>query len=71
MVDRVPAEKIFEEGLKPMYEMCLNYSQGKTKLAVMTVIEIMFNAPTSDDDKNRQALNTMIRNYVATAKDPK
>jgi lysophospholipase L1-like esterase len=61
----ISAEKIFKEGLEPMYEMCLNHKQAKTKLAVMTVIENAFNSPTNNADKNRQTLNTMIRDYVA------
>jgi lysophospholipase L1-like esterase len=62
-------EKIFKEGLQPMYEMCLNHTQAKTKLAVMTVIENTNNSPTNNGDKNRQALNTMIRDYVAKIND--
>jgi lysophospholipase L1-like esterase len=61
----VLAEKIFKEGLEPMYEMCLNHAKAKIKLAAMTVIEISSHPPTGNKDKNRQALNTMIRNYVA------
>ena len=62
---RVSAEKIFKEGLQPIYEMCLNQPGAKINLAVMTVIEISYDLPTDPDDKNRQSLNAMIRDYVA------
>jgi len=62
---RVLAEKIFKQGLEPMYEMCLNHTQKKVKLAVMTVIENSYDMPTQKDDQDRQALNAMIRDYVA------
>ena len=65
----LPAEKIFKEGLQPMYEMCLNHTSAKTKLAIMTIIENTHYSPTDDGDKNRQALNSMIRDYVAEASD--
>ena len=64
----VSAERIFNGGLQPMYETCLNYGQGKMKLAAMTVIENAFNAPTNPRDENRQLLNTMIRDYIAQSK---
>lgn len=67
--NRIPAERIFKEGLQPMYEACLNRTDRKMKLAAMTVIQNAFNAPTSKDDENRQLLNTMIRDYVAQSKD--
>ena len=38
----ITAEKLFNEGLKPMYDMCLNYSKRKLKLAAMTVIQNAF-----------------------------
>ena len=66
--DKEPAEKIFKEGLQPIYEMCLNQPGAKIKLAVMTVIEISYDPPTDPDDKNRQSLNAMIRDYVAHSK---
>ena len=62
---RVPAEKIFKEGLQPMYEMCLNQPGAKIKLAVMTVIENWMNKPEAESDSNRQLLNAMIRDYAA------
>ena len=65
------AEEIFQQGLKPMYEICLNYTQSKTKLIVMTVIENANNLLTEAKDKNRQSLNKMIRDYVANAEDKK
>ncbi|CAF2744574.1 unnamed protein product [Rotaria sp. Silwood2] len=65
----ISAEKIFKEGLKPMYKMCLNHKQSKIKLVAMTVIENTFNSPTCERDQNRQALNTMIRDYVAKTND--
>ncbi len=63
--DDVSAENIFKEGLEPMYDMCLNHTQTKIKLATMTVMENAYDLPTEDDDKDRQALNRMIRDYVA------
>ncbi|CAF4125483.1 unnamed protein product [Rotaria sp. Silwood2] len=65
------AEDIFKKGLEPMYEMCLNHAQAKAKLAVMTVIENAHYSPTHKQEKNRQNLNKMIRNYVANANDQK
>ncbi|UJR37370.1 hypothetical protein I4U23_030078 [Adineta vaga] len=58
------AEKIFNNGLQPMYDMCLNNTQTKTKLAVMTVIENAIFSPVDANDAARQALNNMIRDYV-------
>ncbi|CAF5007389.1 unnamed protein product [Rotaria sp. Silwood1] len=63
------AENIFKKGLQPMYDMCLNHSQSKVKLAVMTVIENAVYSPTDAKDHNRQELNRMIRDYVANAND--
>ena len=65
IIHKTPAEKIFQEGLKPMYEMCLNYRDGQAKLAILTTPELGFNKPGTANDKERQALNTMIRDYVA------
>jgi lysophospholipase L1-like esterase len=65
LCDDISAETIFKEGLEPMYERCLNYTQATIKLAVMTVAENSIDLPTGDDDKERQALNRMIRDYVA------
>ena len=59
------AEKIFREGLVPMYEMCLNYSQSQVKLVVMTVLENSYDLPGHDDDHERQRLNEMIRDYAS------
>ncbi|CAF0954648.1 unnamed protein product [Adineta steineri] len=70
LADSVSPENIFESGLKPMYEMCLNQSQTKTKLAVMTVIENAYDSPSHNDDKERQELNQMIRDYVANTDKP-
>ena len=67
IVDNVPAEKIFKEGLQPMYELCLNHRGGKTKLAILTVIEIWIYKPGSASENNRQLLNTMIRDYVTNS----
>ncbi|CAF0785717.1 unnamed protein product [Adineta steineri] len=66
----VLAENIFTKGLEPMYAMCLNQSQTKTKLAVMTVIENGYDSPSHEDDKERQILNDMIRNYVTNTDKP-
>jgi len=63
------AERIFNEGLKPMYDMVMNYRERKTKLIVMTVIENGYFAPEDDQDQNRQQLNEMIRHYVISSKD--
>jgi lysophospholipase L1-like esterase len=65
----VSADKIFGEGLKPMYEMCLNQTQAKINLAAMTVIENGYDSPTNDSDKDRQTLNRMIRDYIAKIND--
>lgn len=67
IVDNVPAAKIFQEGLQPMYDMCLNHREGKTKLAILTVIQIWFYKPGSAREKNRQLLNDMIRDYVTNS----
>jgi lysophospholipase L1-like esterase len=67
ILDNVSAEKIFKEGLRPMYEMCLNHREGKTKLAILTVIEIWLYKPGSASENNRQLLNTMIRDYVTNS----
>jgi len=63
------AQRIFKEGLEPMYDLCLNHGQRKIKLAAMTVIENTYYSPKDNEDKDRQALNTMIRDYVAKIKD--
>lgn len=62
-------ERIFNEGLEKMYEMCLNYRQGNAKLAAMTVIENAIYAPTKREDQRRQKLNQMIRDYVDKVKE--
>ena len=61
------AEIIFQKGLQPMYELCLNHAQKKTKLVVMTVIENTYFSSEHAGDKDRQNLNNMIRNYVANS----
>lgn len=66
--DRRPGDKIFKEGLEQMYGLCLNHSP-KTKIVIMTVIEISFYQPTDSNDKNRQQLNSMIRDYAAKTDD--
>jgi lysophospholipase L1-like esterase len=58
------AEQIFNEGLKLMYDMVLQRTNNKTKLVAMTVIENGYYSPEHVQDKNRQNLNTMIKNYV-------
>ena len=50
------AEKIFKEGLQPMYEMCLSHTRARIKLAVMTVIENTHYSPTDYGDMNRQSI---------------
>ena len=65
IIDRVPAKKIFKEGIQPMYEMCLNHTGTKIQLALLTVMELSFFEPGTENDKNRQLLNTMIRDYAA------
>ena len=59
------AEKIFKEGLEPMYKMCLNHSPRKLKLIVMTIIANLNHLPYNEKEKKRQALNLMIRDYVS------
>ncbi|CAF1195184.1 unnamed protein product [Adineta ricciae] len=61
------ADIIFQQGLQPMYELCLNHAQKKTKLVAMTVIENTYYSPQRAEDKDRQNLNNMIRNYVANS----
>ncbi len=63
------AETMFNEGLKPMYDMVMNYRERKTKLIVMTIIENGYFSPEDDRDKDRQQLNEMIRHYVVSSKD--
>ncbi|CAF4350183.1 unnamed protein product, partial [Adineta steineri] len=70
LADSVLAENIFKNGLEPMYAMCLNQPQMKTKLVVMTVIENAYDSPSHHDDKERQILNDMIRNYVTNTDKP-
>jgi lysophospholipase L1-like esterase len=67
--DGPSAENIFKEGLEPMYQMCLNHPHGKINLAAMTVIENGYNVLNDDDDKRRQTLNTMIRDYIVNTHD--
>jgi lysophospholipase L1-like esterase len=59
------AEKIFNQGLKPMYDMVLQ----KSKLAAMTVIQNGVYSPEHIQDEDRQKLNNMIRNYVENYED--
>ncbi|CAF3758859.1 unnamed protein product, partial [Adineta steineri] len=63
------ADKIFNEGLKLMYNMVLENTNQNTKLAVMTVIENAHYSPEHRQDKERQTLNTMIRNFAETYED--
>lgn len=69
LADEVLGDKIFKQGLEPMYELCLNHAPTKTKLVAMTVIENSYDIPTNNDDKDRQVLNSMIRDYVAQTND--
>jgi lysophospholipase L1-like esterase len=57
------AKRIFYEGLKPMYDTAIRHGQGHTKLAVMTVFENAHFSVMDAPEKERQALNEMIRNY--------
>ncbi|CAF1079229.1 unnamed protein product [Rotaria sordida] len=66
---RKSAEKIFNEGLKLMYDMILERKNQNTKLSVMTVIENGYYTPEHIHDKQRQILNEMIRNYVKNYQD--
>ncbi|CAF1039988.1 unnamed protein product [Adineta steineri] len=61
------ADKIFNEGLKLMYNMVLQ----NTRLAVMTVIENGHYLPEHKQDKERRILNTMIRNFTENYEDKK
>ncbi|CAF0961324.1 unnamed protein product [Adineta steineri] len=63
------ADKIFNEGLKLMYNMVLENTNQTTKLAVMTVIENAHYSPEHRQDKERQTLNTMIRSFAETYED--
>ena len=58
------AEKVFKEGLRPMYEMSLNHRGGKTKLAILSLMEFWSYKPGTESDRGRVLLNTMIRDYV-------
>jgi lysophospholipase L1-like esterase len=66
---RVSAEKIFNEGLKLMYDMTLQHGNRKSKLAAMTVIQNGVYSPENVHDQQRQKLNNMIRNYVQNYED--
>jgi lysophospholipase L1-like esterase len=68
-VNRTSAEMIFNQGLKLMYDMVLQQTNGKTKLAVMTVIENGYYSPEHTDDTERHILNGLIRNYVENCED--
>ena len=63
------AEKIFNEGLKLMYDMVLQRTNEKTKLAVITIIENGHYSPENIHDKQRQTLNEMIRNFAQNYED--
>jgi lysophospholipase L1-like esterase len=65
----VSAEKIFNQGLKLMYDMVLQRTDQKTKLAVMTVIENGYYSPQHIHDQQRQILNEMIRHFAQNCKD--
>ncbi|CAF1083475.1 unnamed protein product [Rotaria sordida] len=58
------ATKIFEQGLKAMYEMVLHRTPVTTKLPVMTLMEVGCYPSTHKNDKKRRALKQMIRDYV-------
>lgn len=60
---RRPAERIFHEGLKLMYDQVLRTS---SQLVVMTVIENGIHSPDNVEDKPRQDLNVLIRDFAAT-----
>ena len=62
------AKRIFYEGLKPMYDMALRHRTGHTKLAVMTVFENARFSAIDAPEKERQALNEMIRSYAINHK---
>jgi lysophospholipase L1-like esterase len=62
------AKRIFYEGLKPMYDMALRQWQGHTKLAVMTVFENARFSAVDAPEKERQALNEMIRSFAINHK---
>jgi lysophospholipase L1-like esterase len=66
---RTSAEIIFNEGLKIMYDMVLERTNGKTKLAAMTLLETGYYPPGDSHDRERQKLNEMIRNYVSNCQD--
>lgn len=66
LFDPKSAKEIFQSGLQPMYELALQ--NAKTRLMVMTVFETAIHAPQNPHDAERQALNTMIRDYVANTK---
>ena len=58
-----PAEQIFNEGLKLMYDMVLR-RDSDVQLVVMTVIENGLYSPTHRHDRQRQEVNELIRNYA-------
>jgi lysophospholipase L1-like esterase len=66
---RKSGEQIFSEGLKLMYDMVLQHTNQKMKLAVMTIIENGYYPPEDIHDQQRQILNKMIKNYVENCKD--
>ena len=59
-----PAEQIFNEGIKLMYDMVLR-RDSDVQLVVMTVIENGFYSPAHRHDRPRQELNELIRNYAS------
>lgn len=64
IASHVSAANIFEQGLKLMYDMVLHRTSAKTKLVVMTVLQISSYPQGHRIDKEREVLNEMIRNYV-------
>ena len=60
---RNSAEKIFQPGLKPMFDAVLD-STEECRLVAMTVIENGLYSPGEKDDKPRQDLNHLIRHYA-------
>ena len=57
-----PAEQIFNQGLKLLYDMVLQRTNAQ--LVMITVIENGFYPPEHPRDRPRQDLNEMIRNYA-------
>ena len=58
---RRPAEHIFQDGLKLMYDRVL---QTRSQLVIMTVMEMEYEKPGTRGDKRREDLNDFIRGYA-------